>query len=45
MNLEAERLVDARRDEMERLGGLGAYRLQALQNLKLKTVVKARCCC
>ena len=42
MNAEAERLIEARREEVERLGGLGAYRLRALQNLKLKTVVKVR---
>lgn len=42
MNAEAERLVEARREEVERLGGLGAYRLRALQNLKLKTVIKVR---
>jgi hypothetical protein len=40
MNWEATKLVQGREEEVERLGGLAAYRLQALQNLKLKTVVK-----
>jgi hypothetical protein len=40
MNLEATKLIQGREEEVERLGGLAAYRLQALQNLKLKTVVK-----
>ncbi|KAL4431235.1 hypothetical protein ABPG75_006491 [Micractinium tetrahymenae] len=40
MNCEAARLVEAREEEVQRLGGLEAYRLQALRNLKLKTVVK-----
>lgn len=41
MNCEAAKLAEARRQEVEALGGLPAYRLQALQNLRLKTVVKA----
>lgn len=41
MNSEAERLLAARQAEVEALGGLDAYRLRALQNLRLKTVVKA----
>lgn len=40
MNWEATKVVEAREEEIKRLGGLAAYRLQALQNLKLKTVVK-----
>ncbi|KAI3433327.1 hypothetical protein D9Q98_003145 [Chlorella vulgaris] len=40
MNSDAVKATAAREEEMQRLGGLGAYRLQALQNLKLKTVVK-----
>ena len=39
MNAQAAALIEAREEEVERLG-LEAYRLQALQNLKLKTVVK-----
>ena len=42
MNCEATKAVEARQQEMQRLGGLEAYRLQALRNLKLKTVVKVR---
>jgi polycomb protein EED/COMPASS component SWD3 len=42
MNSDAVKATAAREEEMQRLGGLGAYRLQALQNLKLKTVVKVR---
>ena len=41
MNCEAAKLATARREEVAALGGLPAYRLQALQNLRLKTVVKA----
>lgn len=41
MNCEAAKLAEARRQEVEALGGLPAYRPQALQNLRLKTVVKA----
>lgn len=33
-------MIEARQEEVQRLGGLAAYRLQALQNLKLKTVIK-----
>ena len=40
MNWEATKLTQAREEEVQRLGGLAAYRLQALKNLKLKTVVK-----
>lgn len=40
MNAEAARMVEARQEEVRRLGGLAAYRLHALQNLKLKVVVK-----
>ena len=41
MNAEAMRLEAHRTEEMKRLGGLEAYRLHALANLKLKTVVRA----
>ncbi|EFN59527.1 expressed protein [Chlorella variabilis] len=40
MNSEAAKMIEARQEEVQRLGGLAAYRLQALQNLKLKTVIK-----
>ncbi|KAI7839041.1 hypothetical protein COHA_007183 [Chlorella ohadii] len=40
MNCEATKLATARGEEVAALGGLAAYRLQALQNLRLKTVVK-----
>lgn len=40
MNSEAEKAVKYREEEVQRLGGMEAYRLQALRNLKLKTVVK-----
>ena len=40
MNCEAAKVEEARREEVARLGGLPAYRLQALANLRLKTVVK-----
>ena len=41
MNAEAMRLEAHRTEEMKRLGGLEAYRLHALANLKLKTEVRA----
>lgn len=40
MNSEARKLIQRRKDEAKALGGEAAYRLQALQHLKLKTVVK-----
>lgn len=40
MNAEAARLVEKRAAEAKALGGDAAYRLQALEHLKLKTVVK-----
>lgn len=40
MNWETTKIIEAREEEIQRLGGLAAYRQQALQNLKLKTVVK-----
>jgi hypothetical protein len=42
MNWEATRLVRQRKEEVERFGGLAGYRLHALANLKLKTVIKVR---
>lgn len=41
MNWEAEKIRIHREQEQKQLGGEEAYRLHALQNLKLKTVVKA----
>ena len=40
MNGEATKLINKRLDEAKALGGEEAYRLHALQHLKLKTVVK-----
>ncbi|PSC76625.1 wd g-beta repeat-containing [Micractinium conductrix] len=40
MNGEAVKAVQAREEEVARLGGQAAYRLQALRTLRLKTVVK-----
>ena len=40
MNWEEKKLRLFREAEQKQLGGEAAYRLHALQNLKLKTVVK-----
>lgn len=40
MNSEANKLVEKRKAEIKALGGEDAYRLLALHNLRLKTVVK-----
>jgi WD40 repeat protein len=40
MNLNAELLIQNRQEEVKKLGGEAAYRLHALKNLKLKTVIK-----
>ncbi|KAG7672116.1 putative Polycomb group protein FIE2 [Nannochloris sp. 'desiccata'] len=40
MNQEAKKLIRKREEETIALGGEAAYRLKALQNLKLKTVIK-----
>jgi WD40 repeat protein len=40
MNWEATKIIRKREEETKALGGEAAYRLKALQNLKLKTVIK-----
>ena len=40
MNYEAKKVIQRREEETKALGGEAAYRLKALQNLKLKTVIK-----
>ena len=40
MNCETTKLVQARQEEVNKLGGPAAFTLHALRNLRVKTVIK-----